>query len=356
MKRKFTTVLFLALIVSISSCKKEIVDEPLAETVPVFRADGAIGGDSFSMIAGKNNFFMNTMSSNIDGVDFFFGSLSDGVTELEMGIYDGKIDLTGSSVIQDLPEYVSIAMNPSQPLVFLSKDLFPNKMLIEEIKWYVDDLFVGVNSIALYKPGKFNVCAVVTFNNGSSSTLCNEMIVGFSKNAIGQVRHLLTPNGNLQTWIEEGQVPVQSVKWFVDGVFVIDAIKLGQSINEESHLVTAEINFTNGVKRTKSVLIDGSNNGYFIDDFSFFENNSGSVNWDFNTSISLKINGKQYLSKTAPNQTSTVHVTDVVYYGKNSSGKAVFKISANVLCNLKEVGTNVILPFNCSTVFGVEID
>ena len=356
MKTKFTTVFFLALIFLFSSCKKEVVDEPLAETTPVFRADGAIGGNSFSMIAGKNNFFMNTMSSTIDGVDFFFGSLSDGITELEMGIYDGKIDFTGSSLPQDLPEYGSVAMNPSQPLVFLSKDLFPNKMLIEEIKWYVDDLFVGVNSISLNKPGKFNVCAVVTFNDGSSSTLCNEMIVGFSKNAIGQVRHLLTPNGNLQTWIEEDQVPVQSVKWFIDGVFVVDAIQLEQSIDDEDHLVTAEINFSNGVKRIKSVLIDGSNNGYFIDDFSFFENNSNTIHWDFNTSISLKINGKQYLSKTAPNQTSTVHVTDIVYYGKNASGKAVFKISADVTCNLKEVGTNVILPFNCSTVFGVEID
>jgi hypothetical protein len=356
MKTRFTTVLFLALIVLISSCKKEEVEEPLAETEPVFRADGTIGGESFSMIAGKDNFFMHTKSEKIDGVDFFYGTLADGVTELEMGIYDGKIDLTGSSIIQDLPEYASVAMNPSQPLVYLSKDLFPNKGLIEEIKWYVDDLFVGINSISLNKPGKFNVCAVVTFNDGSSSSLCNEMIVGFSKNAVGQIRHLLTDNGSLQTWIEEGQFSVQSIKWFVDGVYVTDAVTLAQNINQENHLVTAEINFSNGVKRTKSVLIDGTNNGYFIDDFSFFENNSSSVNWDFNTSISLKINGKQYLSKTAPNQTSTVHITEIKYYGKNDTGKSVFKISADVICNLKEVGTNVVLPFNCSTVFGVEID
>ena len=356
MKTKFTTVFFLALIFLFSSCKKEVVDEPLAETTPVFRADGTIGGNSFSMIAGKNNFFMNTMSSTIDGVDFFFGSLSDGITELEMGIYDGKIDLTASSLPQDLPEYGSVAMNPSQPLVFLSKDLFPNKMLIEEIKWYVDDLFVGVNSISLNKPGKFNVCAVVTFNDGSSSTLCNEMIVGFSKNAIGQVRHLLTPNGNLQTWIEEGQVPVQSVKWFIDGVYATNAVKLDQYISEENHLITAEIIFTNGVKRKKSVLIDGTNNGFFIDDFSFFESYLSSFYWDFKTAISLKINGKQYDSKNAPNQLSTVEINEINYYGINGAGKAVFKISADVTCNLREAGSNVVFPFQCSTVFGIEID
>ncbi len=356
MKTRIIILLFLASNLLVTSCKKEVVGDPLIETVPIFRADGIIGGDSFSMIAGNDNFFMHTMSEKINGVDFFFGTLGNGVTELKMGIYDGKIDVTNGSFTQGIPEFATVAMNSYLPLVFLSKDLFPNKMLIDEIKWYVDGELKGINSIPMNDPGKFNVCAAVTFIDSSSETLCNEMIVGFSKNAIGQIRHLLTSNGHLQTWVEEGVVPLESVRWFIDGVLVSDAITLEQTITEESHLVTAEISFTNGVKRTKSIVVDGTNNGYFIDDFSFFENNSSSVNWDFNTTISLKINGKQYYSKTAPNESSTVHITDVAYFGKNSEGKTVFKISAVVSCSLKEEGTNNVLPFSCSTVFGVEID
>ena len=356
MKTKFTTVFFLALIFLFSSCKKEVVDEPLAETTPVFRADGAIGGNSFSMIAGKNNFFMNTMSSTFHGIDFYSGRLSDGVSELEMGIYQGNNDIPANVFSQSIPDFTSVAMDPMQPLAYLTKDVFPNSMLIQEVKWFVDDVFVGVNSITLNEPGKFNVCAVVTFNDGSVSSLCNEMIVGFNKHAIGQIRHLLTSNGELQTWIEEDIVPVQSINWFVDGVYATNAFKLDQYISEENHLITAEIIFANGVKRKKSVLIDGTNNGFFIDDFSFFESYLSSFYWDFKTVISLKINGKQYDSKNAPNQLSTVHINEINYFGKNTAGKSVFKISADVTCNLREAGSNIVFPFQCSTVFGIEID
>ena len=50
MKTRFSTFLFLTLIVFISSCKKEEVADPLLETEPVFRADGTIGTDAFSLI------------------------------------------------------------------------------------------------------------------------------------------------------------------------------------------------------------------------------------------------------------------------------------------------------------------
>ena len=356
MKKRFLTLLLLTFVTLVSSCKKEVVEKPLSETEPIFRADGTIGVDDFSFVAGEENFFMNTMSETFNGIDFYSGRLSDGVCELEMGIYQGNIDIPANMFSQSIPDFTSVAMDPTQPLAYLTKDDFPNSMLIQEVKWFVDDVFVGVNSITLNEPGKFNVCAVVTFNDGSVSSLCNEMIVGFAKHATGQIRHLLTSNGELQTWIEEDLVPVQSVKWFVDGVYATNAVKLDQYLSQENHLITAEIIFTNGVKRKKSVLIDGTYNGFFIDDFSFFENHLSSFNWDFKTAISLRINGKQYDSKNAPNQFSTVHINEISYFGKNAAGKAVFKISADVTCNLREVGSSIVFPFQCSTVFGIEID
>lgn len=356
MKTHYIIPFLLSLSIGFSSCKKEKVEDPLDENTPVFSATGTIGTESFSVHAGLDNFFMNTSSNSVNGVDFYSGKLGDGNFELEMGIYDGNIDINSSNFYQELPENLSFAMEPLEPLAFLSKDLLPNNMFIEEIKWYIDGLFAGLNNVTISKPGKYNVCALVTFTDGTYGNLCNEMILGYTENASCQILHYLTPEGELQVWVEEDQELVQTVKWFVDGQFVSDDTELMYSTDEENHTVKAEIVFQNGVQRVKSILIDGSLSGKFIDDFTVFENSANAVSWDFRAYISLKKDGKQYISSNTPNQLSSVHILSITYFGKNSAGKSVFKIIVDVSCQLKEISTNEILPFICSTEFGIEID
>lgn len=355
MKTIYTYLILIGLSTIGVSCKKEKIEEPLPEQQAVFMSQGTIGAEFFSIKAGENNFYMHTFTEQVNGVSLFSGKLSDGDFELQMSIYDGFIDLPSANN-QDLPENIQFAMTSLEPLAVLSKDLLPNAAFIQQIKWFVNGTYAGLNNVEIIEPGVYNVCAEVTFNDSSISNLCNEMILGYIKHATCKVRHLLSQNGSLQTWIEEDLVPISSIKWFVDGEFVSDDLKLMTTIDSLNHKVLAEVTFTNGVKRTKAILIDGSLSGKFIDDFSTFEVNSNPSNWDFKVVISLKKDGKVYVSNLAPNQSSTLHITNITYFGQNSAGKMVFKIQAEVSCSLKEVGTGEVLPFNCATVFGLEIN
>lgn len=356
MKTSYKYLLLFTLLGLVTGCHKEEIEDPLPDQQPIFTAQGTIGSESFSAKAGEEGFYMSTFSELVNGVDLFSGKLSNGDFELQMGIYDGNIDLPASSTIDNLPSSLQFAQLPTEPLATLSKNLLPNNSLIQEIKWYINGVFAGLNSVEITNPGKYTVCADVTFFDQSHGDLCNDMILGYTKNATCKVRHLLSQNGSLQTWIEEDLVPLSSVKWFMDGILVSEDLKLMTSVDSFNHKITAEVIFANGVKRTKSILIDGGLNGKFIDDFSVFEVGSNPLFWDFKALISLKKDGKQYSSNIASNQSSTVNIIDVTYYGINSSGKAVFKITAEISCLLKEIGTGTIVPFTCNTVFALEIN
>lgn len=352
----FLHSLLILLVLSISSCKKEEIEDPLTPNSPVFKAEGTIGSENFNVAAGEDNFYMQTFSDEVNGVDFFSGKLSNGEFEIEMGIYDGNLDISSANFTQSLPENIGFVFYPNQPITTLSKEMLPNSLMIDQVKWYINGVLAGANTANIMTPGIYNICAKVTFLDGSEGTLCNEMILGYTKHATCQLRHYLSSGGIFQGWIDNTSEAISSVKWFIDNVQVSDNIKLITPMDQQSHLVTAEISFQNGVKRKKSMLIDGSLSGKFIDDFSVFENVPTNVNWDFDVSITVKKDGKQYVSTITNNESATLYITDVKFYGTNNAGKAVIKISADVTCQLKDIESGNLVPFSCSTVFGVEVD
>jgi hypothetical protein len=182
------------------------------------------------------------------------------------------------------------------------------------------------------------------------------MIVGYQKHAGCVLRQLVAPNGELQSWVDVGDVPVSSIRWFLDGQHMTDGPKLITMLDPSLHSVRAEITYANGVKRFKTVLADGGNEGRFLDDFSVHENSTPNYFRDFNAVIEFDKDGKHYSSVNTGNNSSSVEIADVAYFGKNASGKSVFKITANINCNLKESISGQVLPFTCSTVFGVQVD
>jgi hypothetical protein len=355
MKKVFSYFILLITLFWVSSCEKEDIDEPILNE-PVFKVQGNIGTEAFSIEAGEENFFMNTFSELINGVELFSGSLSNGDFEIKMGIYNGNIDIPSSIFSQDLPEEIGFSQISNQPLATLSKNLFPNGSLIQEIKWNINGVFAGLNTVQISSPGKYNVCADVSFSDGSSSSLCNELIVGYVKNATCELRHFLSSNGNFKAWLDNDNQMISSVKWILDGVYLTNNETVNVTINGQFHLLTAEICFQNGVKRIKSMIIDGSLNGKFIDDFSVFENNNVVPPRDYGLTISVKKNGKEYLSQITANQSSSMHVHSIDYFGKNKDGKDVYKIAATISCSLKEISSGDLIPFNTSTIFGISVN
>lgn len=355
MKIKYMIALVGVLFIMIS-CKKEQVEPPGVSNTPVFTLEGSLNGESLSLQAGVDNFYMNTSTLMINGVEFYNGVLTDGNTSVQLGLYNGNLDLPEAQFNQSIPNTLSFIQISSQPLAFLSKDLLPNTMFIDEIRWFINGVFAGVNYVEITTPGKYEICAQVYFTDQTYQELCNEMILGYTKHASGQLRHFLSQSGNLQVWVEENAVAVSSVKWYVDNQLVSEESKLALAVDEESHLVSADISFVNGVKRRKSILIDGSLNGKFIDDFSVFENSSSAMNWDYGLVLEIKRNGKVYRSDLTQNQSSSVQVNSVTYYGLNPQGKKVYKIDAQIDCSLKETASGQVVPFSGKTSFGVEID
>ena len=349
--------LYAFLAVALLSCKKEVVEDPQIDGTPIFKVAGTLGGEELLIQAGIDNNYMHTFGQQMNGVDQYCGKLGNSDQYLEIGIFNGNLDMELAPDPSILQSEVSFAGLPQEPLAFLSKSLFPNAYMIEEVKWFLNGTLSGINDVEIMLPGKYFVCAQVKFNDGSTQELCNTMILGYQKNATAKIRHFLTQGGDLTVWIDQASVPVERIEWYVDGEFVTESDKLELEIDSYSHEVKTEIKFENGAHRTKAILVDGSLSGRFIEDFSVFEANQvGSAFWDYKMAISVKNNGKLYSSIVAPNESSVIEIQEINYYGKNAAGKSVFLVKAHVEVLLKEMQTSEVLPLNCDVVFGVEIE
>ncbi|MFN6014344.1 MAG: hypothetical protein ACK47F_06625 [Flavobacteriales bacterium] len=356
MRQRYTYVILLLLFASLESCKKEKVEDAIEPNDPVFLVEGTLGTEMFSAVAGDNNFYMSTFTQTVQNVSLFSGKLSDGNTEVELGIFDGDIDLPDELWADNLPDDLHFAGIPQQPVFQLSKQVFPNSNYIDQIKWYVNGQFVGLNTMTIHEPGRYTVCAEVSFVSGNEGIVCNDVIVGYQKNASSIMRHFVSPGGDLQVWLEELDVPVASVKWYMDDNFVSDEIKLIDEIGDEMHVVKAVVTYANGVVRTKKVLLDGTACGGYLDDFSIFENSQSAYFRDYAITLTIRKNGVEYTSLNVPNNGADFHILDRVRYEENSSGNPVLKIEAEIDCMLKNNTTGELVPFSGTMQFGIEVD
>ena len=344
----------LVLLLTIVSCKKDLIEDPKPDETPVFKIDGMIGSEAFSATAGDDGFLMSTFIDEFNNVDVFTGKISNENLSFELGFFNGDIDMEQASMTDAIAQGILFANQPQVPLLTITKDQLPNSSLINSINWYVDGVNVSQNTVSFLEPGKFNVGAKVNFYDGTSATIYNDVIVGYNRNVNCQLRHFLGQNGHLQAWVDEYSQDISSVKWYLDEVLVSNDIKLDTTVDGYGHKVEAEITFVNGAKRTRTVWVDGSLNGKFIDDFASFEANSTNVQWDFKTKLTFKKDGKTYTTLACNNQLSEFEVLDFTYYSTSSQGKPIYKILATIDCFVKDISTNEVLPLDATITFAVE--
>jgi hypothetical protein len=360
-RKRFNRIAYCCLIIiSLASCKKEEVVLPESND-PVFRVDGSFDGQNFSLIAGDNNAYMHTMTETVNGVEVFSGNLSNGDFSVEMGVYNGLIDMPSSQVVLELVDLnPNFSMNSTQGLMFLSKNMLvsPSGQYIEQIFWYIDGVFAGVNDVVIYDPGKYEVCAEAKFADGTVQSLCNELIVGYKHNANFSIDFSIDQLGNLESSIDNMGYDINMVNWTMDSVSMTNQTDyLQQVVNSGVHYLNAQVHFTNGVVRSKTALIDGSLAARHIPDFTVFEETAPEfiIPRDFNIRLKVKSAGSLYLSEMVDNSNSSLTITGVEYYGKNSSGNDVYKIMVNVSAQLKETITLETVSINFSSSFGIEI-
>lgn len=337
-----------------SACKKINIEDPVAQSAPVFKVHGTLGETTIDLEAGENNGIMQTKDTVINGVTCFKGNLSDKTYEFELGILDGDIDLQSVPFIHKLPENLPFGFGCNQPLMFLSKDIFSNKQVIQEIKWYINGEMAGIDKAVISSPGHYMIDAHVTFTNGSSAILSNDLIVGYKNHHTSSIHHVLYEGGHLKAWIDEETSEFQSIKWYVDGEYESSQFECNPIISNDFHVITAEFMFKNGAKRRKSILVHGNNTQTFLEDFSAYENIFFKQKWDYTTQLKLKKNGETYSTFNTLNEASTFHVLGANYYGKNKAGNDVYILNAVVDCMFKNISSNETIPFSGTIYFGIE--
>lgn len=338
-----------------SSCKKHTIDQPNS-TDPVFKAKGSISGGTFEIVAGDDNAYMFTEIHQENGIQIFSGNLSDGDFSIEMGIYDGLVDIPGQQAINSLPVSHMFSRTSSTPLAILTKNSFPNVDVIDYIGLSIDGIQQSGDSVVIMEPGVYDVCADIVFIDQSSAQLCSELVLGYKRHANCNIKHFLSLDSTLTASIEDPQVEIEKVEWFLDNVLVSDLPEFTyENFPSGNHVLRAQVNFENGVKRTKSMILDGDLHGNFIQDLSIFETNiSVLLNRDFNVRLKLEDNGLSYISDIADNSANKVIFEEISYYGKDAGGNSVYKVKAHVVATVQDVqNVNNTRELDFETTFGL---
>jgi hypothetical protein len=355
--RKIFILPLVAVMFVLNACKKNEIIPPPGSSTPVFTAIGSFGNEEIDLRAGDNGVVMTTESTLLNGVDFFKGNLGNQNFTIEIGVFGGDVDFQNSQV----PEFsnqsaISFAYLAQQPPLFsIRKDSLPNSASIIKVEWEVNGVMQTLlDNLEIRDPGKYQVCGHVTFNDNTVETVCNEVIVGFKPNVAFELQFVLGQNHNLMAWIDPQIGIVQSVKWFQDGVLVSDLNQLNKHLEDESHLIQAEVLFTNGVRSVRSVVVDADLTGKNIYDFSKFYNIFPSE-WDFKAKVKVMKNNIAYYSYLTPNSSNQIVVDDVKYHGLNPQGKEVYILKGHLNVNVKSNISSTVIPLDLNFAFGIAL-
>lgn len=348
--------------VLLPSCKKHVIEVPENNT-PVFVVNGTLGGDEISMTAGDNNAYMHTSVKMVNGVRVFSGNLSDGETSIELGIYDGNIDQPGHVPQVDLSNIsLKFAKIPDEPLVVLSKEQLNQYGNIAAVDWYVNGLFEGNNEAYITEPGKYDVCAFVTFAAGETAELCDEIIIGYERSANCSISYQYDYSINqvyvLNANLNATGADIASVEWFLDGEAIpTSTTSLSIPADQDEHLLSARVTFANGVIREKSCVINGGNPALAINDFTVFEmtSNSSLPTNDYTVRLEITKGGRKYRSDLANNEVSSITLLGLEEYDQSVTGNKVYKATIEVKAVVMEVTTEKLHSVVFTTTMAIEV-
>lgn len=347
-------IVVLALAGVTASCKKEKI-EIKESNDPVFTLSGDFNGESLSMIAGDNNVYMNTYTEIVNGVDLYSGSIGTVNEFVSLGVYNGNVDFTQNFLLDVLP---------SVPIQFAANDALTNWIeaadymtlgAIESINWSINGVTQTTADINLTEPGKFDVCAHITYQDLTQKTICNELIIGYASHANALV-NFSTQGGNLNAQLTPIMSSISSVVWKLDGATIGNSVSLLANIGSGTKELSCTIVFTNGITRTKRMLVNGMEPEKNVRDFSACEIYQNSPYFqDYKILMKYLKDGVEYRSDLADNAQSTLFISALEYFGKNSNGKEVYKITLSGTINLGKSGSSTVYPFSFNSNFGLEI-
>lgn len=346
--------LILLVLFTSFACKKEKIEMPVTtySETPVFSVSGTIGGSSILFQAGTDGAYLENFNTIINGVNRYGGRMIQGDNYVEIALFDGNLSLPDAAFPTNSTT-ISLSQDFSLPLLKVIKSSLSNQDLISELQFTVNGEAVG-NELSISEPGIYEVCTNVSYFNGSSKEVCNEVIVGYRD--LGAFNLKTTFSGqNIITGEVISALPISSIDWYLNGVFQQTSIDFYQPLSTGLKELTAKVHFANGITRSHSVIVDGTIALNYLQDLNSFKSGiNDALYQDFKGEISILKDGVLY-EHVGGSGNSNIIVTNYSYYGKSPNGVDIYKISGIVSTQMKNMTTNEVVSSQFSVVFGLEI-
>lgn len=350
--------LLLALVVFVSACKKENITPPidLGED-PVFSVTGTVDGQSISFQGGIDGAYLETYTDVIHGVQRFSGRLTQGENYADFGVFDGNLFLPESNLGQAGTQ-LKLTLENTTEFIHIEKNSFSNYQQIQSIQISANGVDYGPK-LTISEPGIYNICVTITYNdvNSTTTTICNDVILGYQDLAPFEVTNSVIQNGYLTAAINclSTSISVNSVKWYLDNILISENASLTGLISTGVHHLKSVVTFSNGIVKTRTVGVHSGNNTLKLQDVNMFKTPiSAALLQDFKAEFSIKLNGATYQHIGSSNSNQVV-ITGLSLYGKNAADKDVYKVSGTINCPMKNMSTGEISNAQFNVVFGVEI-
>lgn len=349
MKKLFyLTTLFL-----IVSCKKEKLPELPTSNNPVFKIEGTIDGQTVSIAAGDDDYFMHSKEFTFNNVTQWQGRLSNGTNAFEITLSDGIIDVPNSSYDLTQLNYLSITEMPNAPLLILDKTNLSNGEFIQSVKWIVNgEVQTTEGPLLIYEPGKHTICAEITFTNHLKAVNCGEVILGYDKNAKGVLKYVVGQNNTLVAFFDTPEYEIEYVEWYInDSMVSTNKVNLSTELIASSCHLKAIVHYVNGVIRTRSVFVN-KDYQHYIQDLTAFEDQY-SLSWDFKLRMNISYNGQNYKGITTTTPDTQLQIQSIQEYGHNASGDKVLLIKGTLSAPMFHVESETVVNTNLSLSFAL---
>ncbi len=317
-----------------TNCKKDDIPDIPQNSTPVFNAVGTLGDFEVSLHAGKNDVYMHTMVEEFNNLHQYSGELSNGQTALKIQFFPSNVDIPSlyNSFIEK-GTYSFAKSFGSEPLLKISKNDFSNANAIEHITWSVDNEEQPNTTLKIYEPGKYVVCASIDFNNGTSGSACNTIIVGYKTHADYELKYGQDANANIEAIIDAPNNQISNISWFINDEFQSNNIHFQTTNAPDQFKLKAKVEFSNGVVGTREVFVNKQNANNSISDFTAIGDKS-SLTWDNTILATAKYSGNTF-SSTEGSIPTQLDVTEISDYTSNSTGDDVKLISGNLKAPFK---------------------
>lgn len=327
-------------------------DGSISET-PVFAVKGQIGDHQIDMVAGVDEAYQETSIVVVNGIEFFTGAMTKGGELLTLSVSDGDIGLI-PSIPDILPKNIPFSY-PSGIWYSVSHNNFPNAHKIQSVNFSVDGIYAG-SSIDIMSPGFHTVCADIVFKDGTSHSVCNNILLGYKDYGGFLVKSNSQTGGETTLWVETSLVAVAGVKWYVDNQYFSDISQI--TLNSGSGVVSvkAKVTFANGLVREHTVLVDTDGQDRNFSDMELFKANVPADFFnDFKISLTYKNGTGIFSSYSTPDSPGFFSVNSVTLFKEKANGNKIYKISGTIYTKLMNLLSGDLLSSQLEVVFAIEL-